>query len=70
MRADLHLSLFNALRDGGPDVALVLPQSFPGLDFGQRADGVLLGLVADVGGQRHDRVHHVLPVLTKPGDRV
>ena len=70
MRADLHLSLFNALRDGGPDVALVLPQRVFGLNFRQRSDRVLLGLVANIGGQRDDRVDHVVPVLSQPGDRV
>ena len=66
----LLLSALHALRHRGPDVPLVLPQSLLGLGFGDGADGVLLGLVANIAGQRHHGVDHVGPVVSEPGDGV
>ena len=36
----------------------------------QLTDGVLLCLVADVGGEGHHGLHHVLPVVRQPLDGV
>ena len=66
----LLLSALHALRHRGPDVPLVFPESLLGLGFGDGADGVLLGLVANIAGQRHHGVDHVGPVVREPGDRV
>ena len=66
----LHLSLFDTLCHGSPDISLVFSQRLFGLNFGKSSDCVLLGLVAHVRGQRDDRVHHVVPVLAQPRDGV
>ena len=63
----LLLSALHALRHRGPDVPLVFPESLLGLGFGDGADGVLLGLVANIAGQRHHGVDHVGPVISEPG---
>ena len=51
--SDLMLPGLHALGDGGPDVALVLPQGLPRLGLADGADRVLLRLVPHVAGQGH-----------------
>ena len=48
----------------------MFPQSLLGLCLGDGADGVLLSLVTNIAGQRHDGVDHVCPVLCQPGDGI
>ena len=62
--------MLDALSDCCPDVPFVFPECLFGLRLREGSDGVLLGLVTHVGGQGHHRVHHVVPVLAQPGDRV
>ena len=70
VNSDLSLTLFDTFGHSRPNIAFVLAQSLFGLGLGQGADGIFLGLVANIGGQCNNSLHHVVPVLLQPVDGV
>ena len=64
----LGLPLLHALRDCSPDIAFVFSKSLFSLGLGQCANGILFGLMTDIGGQSDHGLHHVVPILFQPSN--